>query len=213
MTLSEDPWVQKYSVTFDPKMLHALGVITLWWNHCERNLFLIFSIVFRLPRRVAWIIAHDMGDLAISERIRERLKVDPPDAEVATVLDAYLKAHDACRVNRNTLTHFTGSVKPDAPDLSEVVFLRMKGPSGKAYPLPSKLTDIRRVAEEIHIFTIYSWNLMKALRARAEGKPTTLPPPIAAPEPLWKPPPPIAPKPKRLPESSQRSPPEDTFVP
>jgi hypothetical protein len=211
MALSDDPWIRRHS-TIDPERVHALGVITLQWNHCERNLWLIFSVVFSLHRRVAWIIGHDIGDISLCEKIKEMVKVVRPDPDVATVLDAYLKAYDACRINRNTLTHFTSATNPADPDLLNAVFLRRKGPSGKPNPLPSTLKDIRRVAEEIHTLMIYSWKLYKALLARNEGKRAELPPIIVAPDLLWKPPPPIVPKPKRLPQSSLRSsPPEDEF--
>jgi len=212
MALSDDPWIKTHSI-IDPERVHALGVITLQWNHCERNLWLIFSVVFSLPRRVAWIIGHDIGDISLCEKIKEMLKVTHPAPEIAEVIDAYLKAYDACRINRNTLTHFTGSIDATNPDMSNAVFLRRKGISGKPNPLPSTLQDIRRVAEEIHRFMVYSWRLYKALQARVEGTQAKLPPPIAAPEPLWKPPPPIVPKPRRLPEASPvSSTPEDKFV-
>ncbi|MGA8496319.1 MAG: hypothetical protein WB764_12630, partial [Xanthobacteraceae bacterium] len=161
----------------------------------------------------AWIIGHDIGDISLCEKIKEMVKAVKPNPEVATVLNAYLKVYDACRINRNTLTHFTSATNPaDPDDLLNAVFLRRKGPSGQPNPLPSTLKDIRRVAEEIHTLTIYSWRLYKALLARNEGKPAELPPTIVAPDLLWKPPPPIVPKPKRLPRSSRRSsPPEDEF--
>jgi hypothetical protein len=204
MALSDDPWIAANSV-IDPERLHALGMITLWWNHCERNLFHIFHLVFGLRPRVAWIIAHDMGDISMCEKIKEMLKIRPPEDDVLTVLTSYLKAHDACRINRNTLTHFTGSLPSAQHNPSQVVFVRMKGPVPEQNPLPSSLEDIRRVAHETHTFAMYSWKLYKALVERYEGKQATLPPPIVPPELLWKPPPPIVPKPKRLPGSFQAS--------
>lgn len=212
MALSDDPWIARHSM-IDPERLHALGIITLQWNHSERNLWLIFSLVFSLHRRVAWILAHDMGDISLCEKIKEMLKIMQPEPEVDTVLNAYLKAYDVCRINRNTLTHFTSATNPTNPDdLLNAVFLRRKGPSGKPNELPSTLKDIRRVAEEIHSLTIYSWKLYKALLARNEGKQAELPPTIVPPDLLWKPPPPIVPKPKRLPPTSPgSSSPEDEF--
>src|ERR1700677_4623263 len=111
MALSDDPWIARHSI-IDPERLHALGIITLQWNHCERNLWLIFSVVFSLNRRVAWIIGHDIGDISLCEKIREMIKAVKPDPDVAAVLEAYLKTYDACRVNRNTLTHFTSATNP-----------------------------------------------------------------------------------------------------
>jgi hypothetical protein len=212
MALSDDPWIKRHSM-IDPERLHALGIITQQWNHCERNLWLIFSVVFSLHRRVAWIIGHDIGDISLCEKIKEMIKVVQPNPEVATVLGAYLKVYDACRVNRNTLTHFTSATNPTTPDdLMNAVFLRRKGPSGQPNELPSTLTDVRRVAEEVQALTIYSWKLYKALLARSEGKQAELPPTIVPPDLLWKPPPPTVPKPKRLPRSSRQSePPEDKF--
>src|SRR3977135_2597510 len=68
MPLSDDPWILEHSV-IDPERLHALGMITLFWNQCERNLWHLFCLVFDFHPRVGWIIAHDMGDVAICERI------------------------------------------------------------------------------------------------------------------------------------------------
>ena len=75
MPLSDDPWIAEISDPIDPERLHALGVITLFWNHCERNLWFIFITIFELHPRIGWILAHDIGNVALCERIRERVKL------------------------------------------------------------------------------------------------------------------------------------------
>ena len=73
MPLSDDPWIAEYSI-IDPERLHALGSIVLWWNHCERNLLFIFTTFVGVSQGMGWIIGHDLGDMALSTRIREILK-------------------------------------------------------------------------------------------------------------------------------------------
>jgi hypothetical protein len=207
MTLSDDPWIAEHSI-IDPERLHALGMITLWWNHCERNLFFLFCIVMGCSPRVGWILAHDLGDISISTKIKEMLKLRPPDSDADALLRCCLQVYDVCRQNRNSLTHFTASVPSrdaDAATLTAASFVRIKGPSPEASPLPSSLNDIRRVAIEVHYLAVYLWKIYKALVARGEGKPATLPPLIAAPELLWKPPQSTAPKQKRPPKPSRAS--------
>lgn len=205
MTLSNDPWIAEHSI-IDPERLHALGVITLWWNLCERDLFFIFCHVFGVSSRVGWIIAHDLGDISISTIITEKMKLHPPDPDIATLIENTLKVYNVCRIKRNTLTHFTGQSPPDDPkNLEKVFFVRMKGPSGKPIPIPSSKEDIRQVALEIKTFGIYLWNVHKALAARAKGESAELPPLITEPELLVKPLPQNPPKQKRPPRPSPAS--------
>jgi hypothetical protein len=207
MTLSDDPWIAEHSI-IDPERLHALGVITLWWNHCERNLFFLFCVVMNCSPRVGWILAHDLGDIQISTRIKEMLKLRPPDSDVNDLLQCCMQIYDVCRINRNSLTHFTASVPSadaDAATVAAASFVRMKGPSPEPSPLPSTLPDIRRVAVEVRFLAVYLWNTYKALVARGSGKPAKLPPLLAVPELLWKPPQPTGPKSKRPPKPSPAS--------
>jgi hypothetical protein len=207
MPLSDDPWIAEHS-HIDPERLHALGMITLWWNHCERNLLLIFSIVFQITPRVGWIIAGDMGDISVARKMAEMLKLRPPPPDVGTLLTAFLKAYDVGRQNRNALTHFTTQTpKADPTNFAKAVFVRMKGESAKANPLPSSLEDVRRIALETHYLSIYSWQIYKALAARSAGRPVPLPPPIVPPVVLHSGPPvrQSRPKSKRPPRPSAAS--------
>jgi hypothetical protein len=45
MPLSDDPWIAENSI-IDPERHHALGVITVFWNHCER--MFVYDFLFRL---------------------------------------------------------------------------------------------------------------------------------------------------------------------
>jgi hypothetical protein len=201
MPLSDDPWIAEYSL-IDPERLHALGVITLSWNHCERDLFFIFCAVMGCTPRVGWILAHDLGDISISTKITEMLKLRPIDKDVDDLLRNALKVYDACRQNRNSLTHFTATISkddptPDEAKIKSAAFVRMKGLSPIASALPSSLADIRRVAIEIHFLAVYLWKIYQALLLRAAGRPAKLPPLVAVPDLLWKPPPQTPPEPKR----------------
>jgi hypothetical protein len=184
MPLSDDPWIAEISDPIDAERIHALGVITLFWNHCERNLWFIFNAIFELHPRIGWILAHDLGDVAICERIKERLKLlNNPGAEVDDLILNALEIYDACRINRNTLTHFTVR----AADDGTISFVRTKGPVPIQHPLPSSLEDIRRVATETKILSQYLWHLYRALGGDGSEEKIPLPPKLAVPELLWKP--------------------------
>jgi hypothetical protein len=195
MPLSDDPWVEDNSI-IDPERLHALGVVAVCWNLCERNLLLIFCVLFGLRGKPAWIIGNDIGDVSLQEKIRALLKsLKLPVDEHGTVL-AYLKVYDACRQNRNLLSHFVPSMKKDDKG-KDAIFLRAKGNIHNPSPIQSSLEDIRRVASELRHVCSYSWTLYKSLQSRREGQHSEMPPAIAAPELIWSPPPETDPKPKK----------------
>jgi hypothetical protein len=45
-SLLSDPWINANSPV-DPKKLHALGALTLWWSACETHLLVLFTMVAR----------------------------------------------------------------------------------------------------------------------------------------------------------------------
>jgi hypothetical protein len=198
MPLSDDPWIAEHSI-IDPKRLHAVGMTMVFWTQCERILLFIFSILFNMTARVGWIIAHDIGDVALSEKIREFLEIRALEIPIAKLLTSALSVYDACRQNRNTLSHFT--VKPIIDDLKplpdDFVFIKTKGVKAESSPIPSSLDDFRRVALETQGLSIYLWEIYKGLCARRQGLPVTWPPILAVPELLSKPPLQKTAKPKR----------------
>jgi len=98
--LADDPWIKDHS-PIDPAKIHALGAITMAWNFCETNLFLLFAIVAKLKPKVAWIIVHDMGDIAVWERIQgiAKSRNDYYGDEI-TALKHADKIYDLCRRSR-----------------------------------------------------------------------------------------------------------------
>src|SRR5450631_87221 len=204
MPLSDDPWIAEHSI-IDPERLHALGMITLFWNHCERMLFFIFCFVFKFGPRLGWIIAHDLGDISISERIKELLKARPIDPDEQALILTALDVYDICRQNRNLLTHFTVNKGSKGEADSDFVFVRTKGPSPISKAFPSTLEDVRAVAVNTKTLSIYLHKIQKALHEREMGEDVPLPPIVAAPGLLWKPPSPTDTKPPRQPKSSRAS--------
>jgi hypothetical protein len=184
-----DPWISKYS-PIEPKKLHALGAITLAWNTCETHLLMLFIVVARItPPRAGWIISHDLGSIALSERIAEiaklRTKNHPEEADNLEAILHALKVYDDCRQNRNSLTHFKLQSDPSATELNLV---RMKGPSMEQHPLPDQLSDFRRVVEEIRALSANMRLLWKCLDARYNGTLPPLPEKLPRRELIWKPP-------------------------
>jgi hypothetical protein len=166
---------------------------------------LIFGGVCKLPNRLTWILGHYLGDVSISDKIREALKYVQHPNLLVKVIDNYLSVHDVCRQNRNTLSHFIpyGNIKDE---ISKVAFMKMKGIAGRANEFPSALEDIRRVASELRALMVYSWRIHKALDALSKGQQTEFPPIVALPELLAKPPPDVRPEPSspRPPSKKER---------
>jgi hypothetical protein len=185
MPLSDDPWIAQYSVV-EPERLHALGMITLYWNHCERNLLALFCDTFNLVPRIGWIIAHDMGDVSMCSKIQGQLEFFEKSAnkQISARLYRATEVYDACRLNRNALTHFTIDPKPD----STFSFVRTKGIKYEPREFPSSLSELRRVAIEVQALSMYLWKLHKAISTFQKPNAEPLPPLLGVPELLVKPP-------------------------
>jgi hypothetical protein len=143
-------------------------------------LFLIFCFVFKFAPRFGWILVHDMGDISLSDRIKEILRVRPIDPnEEALILNA-LDVYDVCRQNRNTLTHFTVSASKGEAEI-DFKFVRTKGISPDPKEFPSTLKDIRSVAFNTKTLSVYLHQIYQALVSREAGKDVPLPPIVGAP--------------------------------
>ena len=197
--LSSDSWIREQS-SIDPAKLHALGMIALGWNLCEFRLFFLFAILLGVPTKTAWVIAHDLGDLAISDRIRELAKIKSLPKKDCETIDGFLKVYDICRQNRNSFVHF----QVQRAEQGGFNLARLKGPSGKLDQLPNALKDFRRVSEEIFDLVRGLKILIDAVRPHA-GQLLPLPNIPPMPELLWKPPQQAPTKPKRQPRPSSAS--------
>jgi hypothetical protein len=206
--LSADEWMTRRS-PIHPEKLHALGVITFTWNTCELHLLFLFFQVATLKTAIGRIIAHEFGDVALINRIREIIHTTFTDddarvfgPEEIAIIDNILDVYDICRLNRNSLTHFHGE-KIDG----EILLARMKGPKWISHVLPNDLQDFRRVADEIWELSLRLRKLWRAMASRRDGVMLPLPDTLPLPELLWKPPPqPQNPtKSKRRPRSSRVS--------
>ncbi len=205
MTIPDDPWMQLHS-TIDPLRAHALGIVSVWWNHCERIHLRIFSQVLGIDREKGWIVGHDIGDVSLSEKINEALHLSQFDREWRLIITNYLACYDRCRQNRNVLSHFVAVLTDESNgELAAAGFIRVKGIKGTTTVIPSSIDSLRRVAGEIHLFALYSWNLHKALDALRQGRRQELLKTFPIPELLVKPPPQTHPKPTRPPRSSRAS--------
>lgn len=180
--LAQDQWIKDHS-PIDPAKIHALGRVTIAWNSCETNLYLLFAIVVRLDPKVAWIISHGMGDVAMSERIKEICKLGPFDHGERAAIEHVLDVYDICRQNRNSLTHF----KVNVSDEGEGILIRMKGPTMQPHPLPNSVGDFRRIAVELTQLAHTLRLLWRSLASRADGHMPPLPDKLPEPELLWKP--------------------------
>jgi len=99
-----DPWIVAKLQAFGPERLHALGVIALFWNRCEYSLFTLFQEIIGLPIEECWALGHNLGDVAICERIRTIMTLrgfhEETIAQVSNALDYY----KVCNQNRNAVS-------------------------------------------------------------------------------------------------------------
>ena len=191
--MDDDEWINDHFPN-EKRRLHALGLTNVYWNQCENGLFWLFVSVSGLSDTVAWPLVHDLGDVAISNRITAFVdikKFDPTlKAAIVNVLDVY----DTCRLNRNQLTHFY--VVPFV-DYFKLARAGKKPEKRDGSYFQSDLTDIRRVVEEITGLDLQRWVLHAMMQAYDPERPGPWPPTLHVPAPLWTPPPPIQPKRQR----------------
>jgi hypothetical protein len=148
MPFTTDAWVSNHSPKIALK-LHAMGVVTLEWNMCEAALLSFFFDLVALPPEEAWVLFSDLGDIAISERIRSLLKAKSAPPEAVAAIDNILQFYENCRLNRNQLTHF------EVDKLSAGEYLLRRKSKKRDVPLgeefSNKLEDIRAVADDIKV--------------------------------------------------------------
>jgi hypothetical protein len=185
-TLDDDPWVASHLRAIGPERLHALGVVTLRWNLCEYALFSLFCEVAQVKEDEGWILAHNVGDIAISERILALAALHGFGSDAKSAIENALDYYDACRKNRNSLMHaWTRRVS------GELVLARKSKKMDRAddlEPFASALPDLRRVAEDLDTISRLLFALEHHLRSNDPREPMpwleTPPPPKL----LWTPP-------------------------
>lgn len=178
----DDPWISTTS-PIGPKRLHALGLVTLRWNVCEYSLFHVFCETMRLPDNECWALAHNLGDVSLSERIAAIARIRKLPAAVQTRTSDVLAFYDICRQNRNFLAHalFSDHSEPGSATLTR---RSKKIDEMAAEPFSSSLEDIRRVANDLSDLHSHLFHLELALMS------DPLPPSrdkLKMPDLLWKP--------------------------
>ena len=195
----DDIWISSKSSETDAKTLHALGSISLIWNACEYGLLALFCAATNTGARLAWIIIHDLGDVSISNKIRDALILSKNSEDKKGAILYALELYDVNRLNRNQLTHFLPLVGLDG-----LALFRQKGPFIWPEWFPSDLKSVRRVADELAVLANYLSDVGNYFIAKMKGTaPEPLPERPPLPERLWKPRPQGQPKRQPPPESSQ----------
>lgn len=188
MSLADDAWIEKFS-PIEAKKLHALGVITFMWNACEYKLFELFHLTFGITPQLAWLLVHDLGSIAISDRINAFLENAFPEPhnikKEIELIQNVLKAYDNCRQNRNQFTHF--ALEHDLEAKSVHLRRQPKGPIINRVPFPTDLSDMRRVAQEIVGLNNLLNSLNDYIKRAGTDQAPPLPDKVAPPELLSKP--------------------------
>ena len=172
MTKLDDEWAAAHSPIIAHK-LHALGVVTLEWNKCEAALMWLFHWIVGLPPQECWALFYEMGDIAISERLKSLIKIKKYHPDCAAILENALTFYEKCRLNRNQLTHFQVVRYPD-----DILLVRKskKADTPQHDYFPNELSDVRRVADEIISLERRLWILAAFLEDRGPMKPAPWPP-------------------------------------
>jgi len=196
----------------DPRKLHALGVISYRWNICEQLLLGLFVDILDCPNKgEAHVLAHELGALALITRIKflASTRFNADQALVAAIANA-LEAYEACRQNRNQLTHFSISLQLGKEGGFHLARRSRKPEPPVTMPFSEDVKDLRRVAKEIRRLNLNFKAISRYVKRKRDPEETTQPLPkiLSVPELLWKPPP-QAPKerkrqPKSFPESRRR---------
>jgi hypothetical protein len=200
MTLNSDQWVAANS-PLDAERLHALGAVILYWNDCEKELFILFGEVLGLPLQELWVIAHDLGDVAIFTKIEALARAKNFSSAFQSAIKNTLAVYNICRQNRNQLVHFWVSGLSHDRQWYRMHRKRKKADYTGPQPFKSDLADIRRVADDIKTLASHMSALEAAINATGRAAPNSpLPNKLALPALLYSPPPQVPTTPKQKPK-------------
>lgn len=197
---NQDPWIVSNSM-LTPEKLHALGVLTLKWSVCEYWTGAIFSDVLGVSERVAVTITHDLGDIAMWNKIVNLAEARGLAPQIIEELKHASKVYDICRSNRNQFVHAATIMKRNQ-DGSLLSLGRKKGPTLNVPELGGDLEHLRRVCDDLTALNRYLSDLCLGV-ARPQKSTWPLPGRPSLPEFVWKPPPQNPPKQKRPLRSSK----------
>jgi hypothetical protein len=181
-TLTDDPWIKSNS-EIQAEKLHAIGVVSFQWSHCEFWLFYLFCEVSKLPEEIAWSLIYDLGDVSICIRIKTLLPARNLHSDAVALIENALECYDRCRQNRNSIIHAWAIGRGFHSQMARTI---KKPEKLELVPFPCELDDIRNVAEEIQWLSRRLWlmccHLEDGSAERAMPSPGILP----LPDFLWK---------------------------
>lgn len=199
--LTEDPWISSNS-EIDAARIHAIGVITFQWNHCEFWLFHLFCAISDLPIEKAWTLVYDLGPIPMSKRIRALMQSRGFHPDAIALIENALEFYDRCRQNRNSIVH----AWTQARGFRLTMVRKSKDPEKMEHtPFPCELGDIRGVAEHVQWMSRRLWILTVLCEDGRMEREIPSPKALPLPELLWKPPPAPNTRQKRPPQSSPAS--------
>jgi hypothetical protein len=192
-SLAHDAWIKANS-DIEAQKLHMLGVVTFRWNLCEQKLLAIFANLLERGIGETHILAHQVGNVGLMNRIRllAKVRVTDDNSLVATINNA-LDVCDICRQNRNQLTHFNLVLasRKNRPRSGFTLARRNRSPEfRKSEPFPDTVQDIRRVARDIRRLNVQLYKIERRLfkRFNSTASLLTAPPPkdrLPLPRLLW----------------------------
>jgi hypothetical protein len=186
MILNNDQWVAANS-PIDAERLHALGTVIVYWNDCEKELLILFGEVLGLPLEQVWAIAYDLGQVAISTKIKTLARAKKFSIQLQSAITNTLAVYEICRQNRNQLVHFWffSGVSGDG----QLYRKSKKADYSPPEQFKNDLADIRRVAEDIKALAHHMAQLEAAINQTGRAAPNSpLPDELPLPALLYSPP-------------------------
>jgi hypothetical protein len=158
--------------------IHALGVVSVNYNYLEWVLWKFHIYYLRADHSVTSLIFQKTPTnvrLQVLGQLAVRTVTDP---EMRNHIKHFIKGYDRCANNRGILMHSQLLAGRESNDIFPATKLSKK--TGKLASYEFTLSDIRRVADEIHEWAEYgnqtvTYDFLRSRRAKRGGAPPTLP--------------------------------------
>lgn len=157
------PWPEY--TTIAPEYIHAVGAITINYNHLERALQLL--ILFHCPEYkplMSFVFEKSSNDtrIAILDRIANSASTQPEDKEY---IEHFAAGYNACTFNRNIVVHSEIHSMTETPDFI-VGMKRTKRNSTDRYDFT--LEELRRIADEMHEWYVYAHHFLMHVISKSD---------------------------------------------
>jgi hypothetical protein len=146
--------------------LHALGAVISAYNQLEFSFFLLFSRYIKAQGSLRiFVLLSNHNRIELMEKALDEAELNPP---VRETVQHFIKGFGTLTDARNFLAH-SHTILND-PAQQHLTFGKgsRRDPGDWSFA-HMKLEDLRRIADEIHVFQVFGSNIDKWLAARAQA--------------------------------------------